>query len=735
MTAPDPGTGPGADPGPGVGYRIAVDVGGTFTDLVLRRPDGTQLVHKTSSTPEDPTVGFVAGLHALAAAEGREVRDLLAGTDLLVHGTTITTNALLTGTGARTGLLTTEGLRDVILARQGSRDDQFASKAAPPPPLVPRHLIETVRERVDSTGTVVTPLYEQDVRRAAGRFRAAGVEAVAVSFLFSYLAPDHERRAAEILEAELPGVFVTASCRLVPEVRLFERTTTTALNAYVGPILRGYTERLARRLADLGYRRPVLVLQSNGGVVSLPRAAERAVETLLSGPAGGPAAVAPVLAALGLPQAMAMDMGGTSFEVSLSRRGRTETTSQGVLGGHSICLPILDIATIGAGGGSVAWATAGGMLRVGPRSAGARPGPASYGRGGTEPTVTDADLLLGYLDEAAFSDGIRLSRAAAASAVGALAERLGIGLTEAAAGIHRTVNAAMADRLRLSTVRRGLDPRRFALVAAGGAGPSHAVEMARELGVPLVVVPGAASVLCARGMLHADLVRYYVHSFAGRDPHPPATVLEQALNGLVQQAEADLREQGATGAVSYTRFADVRYVGQVHEISVAFADGTRPDAAAVADLLARFHLEHEERYGYAQPELAVEFVNVRLLARAPAAPPSPSPPRRVSGAAVPIARRQAWFEGGYREVDVYDLETLPAHRRVEGPALFAHPTTTLVVPPGFVAELADDGSALVHPATEALDAVLDRLRRGADPRPAVPAGAVPAGAVAIGAAP
>lgn len=363
--------------GPDGGYRIAVDVGGTFTDLVLRRPDGTEAVHKTSSTPRDPARAVVAGLTALAAAEGLAPHELLGRTETIIHGTTITTNALIAGSGARTGLVTTAGLRDVLSARQGSREDQFASKAAPPPPLVPRRLVIPVRERVDRTGAVVTPLDESDVRRAGGLLRAAGVEAVAVSFVFSYLFDGHERRAAAILEQELPGVFVTTASRLVPQVRMYERTTTTALNAYVGPVLRDYLDGLARRLAELGYRGRVLIMQSNGGVVGLEQAADRAVETLLSGPAGAPAAVAEIVRALGrrgtrrpdtgLIDTITIDMGGTSFEASLARGGHTETTSSGSLAGHPVCLPALDISTVGAGGGSVAWVTAGGLPRVGVR--------------------------------------------------------------------------------------------------------------------------------------------------------------------------------------------------------------------------------------------------------------------------------------------------------------------------------------------------------------------------------
>ncbi|XVQ06675.1 hydantoinase/oxoprolinase family protein [Spirillospora sp. CA-255316] len=702
-----------------VSYRIAVDVGGTFTDLVLLGPDGVELDHKTSSTPDDPADGFVTGLGALAAKAGLPLAELLRRTEVIVHGTTITTNALVTGGGARAGLLTTEGFRDVLLARQGSRADQFASRSAPPPPLVPRHLIETVRERVDRTGAVTVALDEDGVRRAARHFRAAGVEAVAVSFVFSYLDDTHERRAAEILAAELPGAFLSVSSQVVPEVRMFERTSTTVLNAYVGPILRDHLDRLADRLAGLGYSGRVLIVQSNGGVVGLAEAAGRAVHTLLSGPAGAPAAVAGIVGELGVHEAMTIDMGGTSFEVSLSSGGVTGITTRAEPAGHPVSLPMLDIGTIGAGGGSIAWVTAGGMLRVGPASAGADPGPASYGRGGLAPTVTDADLLLGYL-AGGFGDGVEPSGERAARAVGTVARRLGIGLVETAAGIHRAVNAEMADSLRLATARHGLDPRGLALVVAGGAGPVHAVELARDLEIPLVVVPPGASTLCARGMLRADLVRYYVHTVLGRERDPDPATLGAAFAALESRARTDLAADAAraaaAGNIRLTRLADVRYVGQVHEIPVPFPPGRAVDAAAVDELVTRFHEVHDQRYGYAQPDVPVEFVNLRLEARALTFATAPAPARpgepRGEGPGENGARTQrAWFDGGFQEVPVLAAGSIPVDVPLTGPALLAGASTTVVIPPGFAFEVTGSGTTLVFDAARKRDEVLAGLRR------------------------
>ncbi|WP_242887692.1 hydantoinase/oxoprolinase family protein [Actinomadura litoris] len=691
-------------------YRVAADVGGTFTDLALLGPDGMELDHKTGSTPSEPADGLVTGLGGLAAKAGLPLRALLGRTGVIVHGTTITTNALVTGTGARTGLLTTHGLRDVLLARQGARADQFDSRSAPPPPLVPRRLIETARERLDRTGEVATPLDEDGVLRAARRFREAGVASVAVCFAFSYLNDAHERRAAEILAAELPGVFLSVSSRVAPEVRLFERTSTAVLNAYVGPVLRDHLDRLAGRLAALGFTGPVLIVQSNGGVVPLERAAERAVNTLLSGPAGAPAAVADVVAELGVPEAMAVDMGGTSFEVSLSSGGVTGITTRAEPAGHPVSVPMLDIGTIGAGGGSIARATAGGLLRVGPESAGADPGPASYGRGGRLATVTDADLLLGYL-AGGFGEGLVPSADLAARAIEALGRDLGLGTVETAAGVHRAVNAEMADSLRLATARHGLDPGRLALVAAGGAGPVHAVELARDLGIALVVVPAGASVLCARGMLRADLVSYHVRTLLGRGRDPRATDVDAAevdaafavLEGAALEGTAE-----AGPSVEFTRLADVRYVGQVHEITVPFPAVPSGGAAAVAGLVERFHRLHDRLYGFAQPEVPVEVVNLRLEARTPTAAQRSAPAQ--AGPVEPDGVRRAWFDGAFREVPVRSVRSVPVDERQEGPALLAGSGTTIVVPPGFAFEVTASGTTLVFAADRERAEVLAALR-------------------------
>ncbi|MDW5598188.1 hydantoinase/oxoprolinase family protein [Conexibacter stalactiti] len=695
--------------------RLAVDVGGTFTDLVLSGAEVGRRSYKTSSTPADPAAGVVNGLHTIAADLGIDVGALLAQTPVIVHGTTITTNALLTRTGARTGLLVTRGFRDTLRLRQGQRERQFDSRSAPPELLVPRWRVHPVGGRFDRRGRELEPLAEADVVAAARALAQDGVEAVAIALIFSFLDPAHELRAAELVRRELPGAFVSLSAAVAPEVRLYERTSTAVVNAYVGPILRTYLDRLQARLRELGFDGSLLVMQSNGGVATPEVVAEHAVSTLLSGPAGGPIAGAEAVAPLELPKAMTIDMGGTSFEVSLARGGVTDVRPGGLLGGQAVTTPMLDISTIGAGGGSIAWVTAGGMLRVGPQSAGALPGPACYGRGGTAATVTDAGLLLGYVGGESFGGGeLALSRVAAEQAVGALARELGIDTTAAAAGIYATVNAAMTDSLRLVTVSRGLDPREFALVAAGGAGPVHAAALARDLEVPLVVVPRDASVLCAAGMLVTDFVHHAVRTVYGRTPAPDAAALAVAWEELEAGVAAQLEREGvAPQQARFRRSVEVRYVGQVHQIELDLPDGEAVDGALLDGVLATFPAAHRERYGHVLDGVELELVNVRLEARGPAGTPvvalggAPGEPEPA-----PRAARDAWFDGRFVATPVYDGAPLGVGVRLEGPALVELSTSTIVVPPGTALTVAPSGSYALHGAADPLADVLERLYAG-----------------------
>jgi N-methylhydantoinase A len=693
-------------------YRVGVDIGGTFTDLLVTDGSGKGRVYKSPTTPSDPTVGFFAALQRAARDDDMELDDFLARVATIVHGTTITTNAVLTGEGAVTGFVTTKGFRDVLNMRRGLKERQF-EKYAPPAPLIPRHRIEVVDERITVDGEVATALNERDVYDAAERLREADVEAVAVSCLWSFLNPVHERRIGEILEAELPDAYVSLSTEVLPQIRVYERHSTTALNAYVGPVLKRYLVRLDEELSRRGFGGTLLVMQSNGGVMS-PEVAQRfASNTLLSGPAGGPLAGIFYGATHGFHNAITIDMGGTSFDASLVADATPTVTSEGEIGGHRIASPVLDIHTIGAGGGSVAWIDSGDLLAVGPKSAGADPGPACYGQGGTEPTVTDADLLLGYLDPEFFHGGeLKLDVAAAKAAVSRLAEQLGIGETEVAAGIFDIVNANMAAALTVVSVQRGHDPREFLLVVAGGAGPIHATAIARELEIPLILVPRESSVFCAAGMLISDLKHDYVRTYARELDKVDLGELEAGYRAMVADARSTLEAEGLPAdRVTTTYSADLRYVGQFNEVEVVgFADG-EVSQAALDEVVAAFHARHDALYGYSMPGAPVELINLRVSARGQTEKPqlARSPDGGADPAGALRGRREAYFDGEFATVPVYDGLKLVNGNVVSGPAIVDQPTTTIVVPDGFELACDDYDNYLLHPRGQSLEDLRARL--------------------------
>ncbi len=559
--------------------RAGVDVGGTFTDLVAL-VDGRVVAVKVPTTPDDQSAGV---LDALA----------VSGLDLpaigeLRHGTTVATNALLERRGARTAFVTNVGFRDVIEIGRQDRPSLYDLTRDRPPPLVPRELRLTVPGRMGPAGELA-PLDEQALEAAARRLAEANVEAVAVGFLFSYLHPEHEVRAGERLRAALPGVHVALSSEVLPEFREYERFSTAVASAYLAPRLEAYLRRLAESLVASGAPEP-LVMQSSGGVATSEDVARRAAGAVLSGPAGGAVGAAEVARLAGFPDALTLDMGGTSADVALVRDGRVATTTKTDVGGVPIGLPAVDVHSVSAGGGSIAWVDSGGALRVGPESAGADPGPAAYGRGGSEPTVTDAHVVLGHLaDGVALGGEIRLSRARAEEAVGRLADRLGLAASETASGIVRVADAEMARALRLVSVERGVDPRGLALVAFGGAGPMHACALAEELGIATVIVPQRSGVLSALGLALADRRSDRVAP-AGGDTGVVFAVLEAGLEGNELE-----------------RSADLRYRGQGFELTVEADDAGR--------LAERFGEAHERRYGYRLDE-PVELVALRVTARA-----------------------------------------------------------------------------------------------------------------------
>jgi N-methylhydantoinase A len=670
-------------------YRLGVDTGGTFTDFVLvDQQDWSYRTHKTPSTPDDPARSLVQGLAELAAPLGREPAELAADVALIVHGTTVATNAVLTSTGAEVALLTTEGFRDALQMRRGMREETLNNKLAAPRPLVPRRRRLGLAERVTATGEVLRPLADRDLEAAARRCREEGVAAVAVCFLHAYANPEHELRARKVLAAELPGVYVTTSHELLAQVRLYERVSTTCLNAYTGPLIDGYLARLVERLEGLGFRGELLIMQSSGGVTSPAVARERAAATLLSGPAAVPIAGAAYAGAAGAASCLTVDMGGTSFDAALVPEGAPAVLHDGGwINRHRVALPMLAIHTIGAGGGSVGWVDRGGILRMGPHSAGADPGPACYGRGGRRPTCTDANLVLGYLNPDNFLGGrIRLDRAAAEAAVAeAVGGPLGIDVPEAAAAMFDVINVNMTEGIREVSVDQGADPRDFLLVVGGGAGPVHGGVIADELSIPSVLVPRDSAVFAAVGMLLADIRHDAVRALPGRlsalDPEAVAAVVEQLVSEVLERMRA---EGVADDAVAFEVACDLRYQGQFHEI-VLVLPLEELRAGRLGAVPVRFDAEHERRYGWATPGAELELVNVRVAGAAARPKPVRTAPAPAADAAPdPAVRgtRRAWlpFQARFAEVPVLDGSAMAPGMRLPGPGIVELPTTTLFVP-------------------------------------------------------
>ncbi|WP_273887378.1 hydantoinase/oxoprolinase family protein [Rubrobacter naiadicus] len=654
----------------GNGLRLGVDVGGTFTDLVAL-VEGGIVTAKVPSTPRDQSEGVMA---AIRAANLRE-REVTA----FAHGMTVATNALLERRGARMALLTTEGFRDVIEIGRQNRPSLYDLSKDRPPPLVPRELRFTVRERMGPDGEI-EPLDEESLRQAVRALREAEVEAVAVCLLFSFSHPEHERRVGEVLRRELPGVHVSLSSEVLPEFREYERFSTTAADAYLAPRLTSYLENLSRKAKAAGLPSP-LVMQSSGGVVEIGHAARNAAGCVLSGPAGGVVGAAYVARASGYENVLTLDMGGTSSDAAPILDGEALTTTESVVAGVPIKLPMVDVHTVSAGGGSVAWADAGGALRVGPHSAGADPGPACYGLGGEDPTVTDANLLLGYLRDGARLGGeVVLRRELAERALAKLGRRLGLDAHQTALGVIRVANTEMVRALRVISVERGLDPREFALVAFGGAGPLHACALAEELGMRTVLVPKAGGVLSALGLAISELRRDYVSPFLRPLAEADPEEIERIFVEMEQGAASDLESP------RLRRRADLRYRGQAFELAV--------EADVVEKLEGNFHEAHEQRYGYRMEEEPVELVNLRLTAISPV-----ERPLLEEGEAQgdPVTeRRRVEFEEGWEEVPVLKRSRMGKGSRIEGPAVVEFDEATCLVRPGWRGEVDGAGTLVLE---------------------------------------
>jgi N-methylhydantoinase A len=663
-------------------FAIGVDVGGTYTDLVAIDENGRTVFAKSPSTPADQSVGVMEGLEELARRLKLTRSEMLAVTDRVVHGTTVATNALLERKGAKVALLTTEGHRDVIEMREGLKGDRYDLRSPPAEPLVPRELRFGVSERLKANGEIATPLDERSLGDAIAAISRSGATSVAVCFLHSYLNPVHEIAAVERLTRELPDISISRSSDVLPQIKEYERVSTTIVNAYVGPLVKHYLTSLERRLIEAGFKGSLFVVLSHGGMAPVEEASRLAAGTVLSGPAGGISGSRRCSDLLGIPDLVPFDMGGTSTDISLVAEGRASLSADGMLAGQRIALRSLDIASIAAGGGSIASVDTGGTLRVGPESAGSLPGPACYGNGGLAATVTDANVVLGYLDAAAFMGGQRpLDRAASEAAIDRLAAALGLSRLEAAAGVYRMINLKMADGIRLMTLRRGVDPRRFALLSFGGAAGLHASEVARELDIKRIIVPIAASVLSAWGMLTSDLRYEMSRTHYGAGPRISSDEARGLFEQLEQQAASRLRSWFG-GPVTIERSAEMRYGEQIFEIDVALDDLDWNAAGLVDQIEDRFHRRHEELYTYSSRDQEVVFVNARVGAIGQVASRSQDArPAPVLSACTPRTTRQAFF-GKWCEVPVYSLESLMPGQSFEGAAIIEAETTTIVVNAG-----------------------------------------------------
>ena len=674
-------------------YRLGIDVGGTFTDFVLVDQNGTLTEAKTPSTSTDPGQAIQQGLAELAEKLGRSVVELLANCRLLIHGTTVAINTLIQHRGAKTGLICTEGFRDTLEIRLGYRDKRYDFRYPPPPILVPRYLRLPVRERVDKNGKITIPLVEDDVHTAIEVFKREGVEAVAVCLLWSFYNSKHERRIGDIVRHEMPAAYLSLSIDVCPQIREYDRVSTTVLNAYIGPRLTNYLRQTEDFLHRLGYLGEIRYVQSNGGVAAGDVIRTRAVLALNSGPAAAPAASFFFGRKLNYDNLITIDMGGTSFDASLIDHGRPDIRGTADVHRYRLAAPMINIITVGAGGGSIAWLDHG-MLRVGPQSAEAFPGPACYIRGGTQPTVTDADVVLGYLNPVALLAGkFKIDAALAEQAIHEhVAKPLSMDVPQAALGIFEIVNRNMANGLAEISLERGYDPRDFVMVAAGGQGAVHAGELARELNIPIVLIPKLASTYCAFGALATDLRHDYKRSFAFRLTEVDPKILEGIFQDMEELGYADLALEGVQrGEVLISRHLEMRYVGQIYEVPVDVTNLDLTTDQALTNIQERLHEQHEKEYSYRHEAGLGEIINATITAVGPL-PKISMPALEAVGpdpAAAYVNERPMLFRqfNEYRLTPVYDGRRLRPGNRVMSPAVVEEYNTTIVVFPGFELEL------------------------------------------------
>jgi N-methylhydantoinase A len=662
--------------------KLGVDVGGTFTDIVAIDDTGRVFFAKTPSTPEDQSIGVANGIRRVLADLGLSPESVKA----VAHGTTVATNTLLERTGAKTALITTKGFRDVLHIGRQNRPQLYDLRAQRPEPLVDRYWRREAIERTLHTGEVLVPLDEEDLRWTVRELVAEGVQSIAVCFLHSYANPENEQRALAIIKSEAPQLPVSISTDILPEFREFERMNTTVLNAYVQPGMERYVSRLSNRIAGLGINGPLTIMQSSGGMMTDNVAASRSVHTLLSGPAGGVLAAQYLSESINEPNFITADLGGTSFDVSVVENGEFLTRTEGVIEGFPVKFSHIDIHTIGAGGGSIAWIDAGGALRVGPRSSGAVPGPVSYQRGGMEPTVTDAHVVLGRIGASLSGGELQLDVEGARRAIQAkIAGPLGLTVEAAAEGILRVVNSTMVRAIRVMTIERGIDPRRFAILPFGGAGALHGAELARALNVEKVLVPIASGNFSAFGLLAAPIRYDEVKTYQVHQDHVDLPYLKSVMEQLEATGRAQLiRDKVETSVVNVIRRADLRYFGQAYELTVPISDGPIT-AEAWAQALAGFHDAHERTYGFQKSGDPIELVNLRVSVIAGG--------ERIKlyeaeddaqSVLKPRSLRKAYFDGQWMDTPIYHRDDLRTEHTFVGPAVVEENGATTVIGPGDV---------------------------------------------------
>ncbi len=671
-------------------YRVAADIGGTFTDFVIEdQVSGNVRIGKVPTTPDNPARGILNGVNQLID----DPKDV----EFFVHGTTVGLNAFLERKGARVLLLMTSGIGDSYTIARGHREELYKLHYRKPKQLVPRKDVHEVTERLAWDGSVVTPLDEASLEPVIEKVKAEGIPAIAICLLHAYVNPEHEQRVADFLAARLPGVSISMSHSVAPEWREVERASSTVMDAYVAPVVELYLKTLKREFLDVGMEQTIHVMRSNGGVMTDIHASRHPITTLLSGPVGGSIGGVQLSKSTGLKNLLCVDMGGTSFDLSLVVDGEPELSNETVLQGLPLLMSIINIDTVGAGGGSLAWTENGG-LRVGPQSAGSVPGPVCYGRGGTQPTITDANLFLGRLGEASLLGGdMTLDMPATAKAFEALGGEIGLSATDLAEGMIAIGNAKMADAMRTITVGRGIDPREFTLVAFGGAGPMHAVELARELDIKQILVPRFPGTFSAWGMLQSDIRHdFSVAHYAVSDEVDQAH-LTSHFGTMLEDGTKTLAEEGVVAdRMEFIRSVDLRYVGQEYTITVPLGDDTDLDAA-----IGKFHDLYQARYGHALHGAAVEIINLRLAAIGRLVRAAQTAAEQQATEDPLVGQRDIIFGGQTYPSPIYKRDNLPTGQAYQSPAVVEEASATTIIPPGYTFHIDATGNLLIQSEEDA----------------------------------